>query len=68
MSLAVGPGMRDKGRYWELPLESYPKMQQGGAVMVGARDKEATGKLVAYLRSPAGKDILKKYGFTLPGE
>ena len=38
LALALAPTVRDSGRYWELPLDSYPRMEQSGAILRGARD------------------------------
>ena len=29
LALAIAPSVRDHGRYWEIPLDSYAKMEQG---------------------------------------
>jgi molybdate transport system substrate-binding protein len=36
-SLAVGPPLRDKGRYWEVPTDAYPALEQGGVSSLGPR-------------------------------
>ena len=33
LSLALAPPMRDRGRYWEIPLDAYPRMEQGGVIL-----------------------------------
>jgi molybdate transport system substrate-binding protein len=63
LSLVAAPAMRGEGRYWELPASSYPRLEQGGAVI---RDSAAARAFCAYLRSAAGRAILKRYGFTEP--
>src|SRR5205807_6511700 len=30
LSLAVAPSVKNEGRFWEIPLDSYPRMEQGG--------------------------------------
>jgi molybdate transport system substrate-binding protein len=30
LSLAVAPRMRDARRFWQVPLDAYPRMEQGG--------------------------------------
>ncbi len=66
LSLATAPAMQDKGRYWEVPLTDYPRMDQGGVMLTWARDVEASGALRAFLLSDAGRNVLKKYGFSMP--
>jgi molybdate transport system substrate-binding protein len=65
LSLAVAPAVRSQGRYWEVPLDAYPKMEQGGVIL---KDSAAARAFRAWLLAPAGRRLLKQYGFSLPGE
>jgi molybdate transport system substrate-binding protein len=65
LSLALAPKLLSQGRYWEVPLDAYPKMEQGGAIL---KDSPAARNFRAWLLSPEGHRILKQYGFSLPGE
>src|SRR5262249_26370649 len=40
-SLALAPPLRDKGRFWEVPLEAYPRREQGGVILSWAQDRAA---------------------------
>lgn len=66
LSLAVADAMRDKGSYWEVPQSAYPEMLQAGVVTTRAANPEEAARFIAFLRSPAGKDTLKKFGFGIP--
>lgn len=66
LSLALAPQVRGQGRYWEIPLDSYPRIQQGGVILARARSSKAAAAFRAYLLSPAGRRVLKQYGFYLP--
>ena len=68
LSLALSPNLRDKGRYWPVPLDAYPRLEQGGVILAGARDAAAAEAVRAFLTGTEGRAILKRYGFTLPGE
>ena len=68
LPLALGPAMKDKGRYWTVPLDAYPRLEQGGVILTWARDLEATQALRAFVTGEEGRVILKRYGFMLPGE
>jgi molybdate transport system substrate-binding protein len=68
LSLALSPNLRDKGRYWEVPTDTYPRLEQGGVILSWARDKEAAAALCAYVKGADGRAILRRYGFVLPGE
>ncbi|MCX8104094.1 MAG: molybdate ABC transporter substrate-binding protein [Candidatus Bipolaricaulota bacterium] len=68
LSLALAPPLREHGRFWELPPESYPKMEQGGVILRWARDRASAQLLRAFALSTQGRALLKSYGFFLPGE
>jgi molybdate transport system substrate-binding protein len=68
LSLAVAPALKDSGRYWEVPLESYPRIEQGGVILSWASDRAAAQLLQDFVLGPDGKAILRQYGFFLPGE
>lgn len=68
LSLALSPAMREKGRYWVVPMDAYPRLEQGGVILSWAKDAEATMQFRNFVTSERGRDILKKYGFALPGE
>jgi molybdate transport system substrate-binding protein len=65
LSLAVAPPLETRGRYWEIPLNAYPRMEQGGIIL---KDSAAARDFRAFLLSAGGRQILKQYGFFLPGE
>lgn len=66
-SLVLSDPLRDVGEWFELPLDLYPRLDQGGVVLAGARDVEAARTVRDVLLSDAGVEILARYGFTLPG-
>jgi molybdate transport system substrate-binding protein len=68
LSLALAPAMRERGRYWLVPLDAYPRLEQGGVVLKWAKDREAAELLRGFMTDRQGREILKKYGFILPGE
>jgi molybdate transport system substrate-binding protein len=66
LALALAPAMREAGRFWEVPLETYPRMEQGGAILKGARDVELAMRFRDFLLGAEGKALLERYGFSLP--
>src|SRR5262245_17504149 len=68
LSLALAPPMRDQGRYWEVPLDAYPRLEQGGVILSWAQDRQAAEQLRSFLLGGEGRAVLKRYGFVLPGE
>jgi molybdate transport system substrate-binding protein len=66
LSLAVSPAMKDSGRYWELPTDAYPELQQGVAVLSSSKHKPAAQAFLDYVLSADGAAVLEQYGFRLP--
>ena len=54
------------GRAWQVPVDLYPLIEQGGIVTAKGKDNPLALKYLAFLRSEAGRGILRKYGFALP--
>jgi molybdate transport system substrate-binding protein len=67
LSLALGPNARDSGRYWEIPLDAYPRLTQGGVILRATRHPDAAGAFRSFLLGEDGKSILKRFGFSPPG-
>jgi len=65
-SLVLSDPLREVGAWSELPLDSYPRVDQGGVVLAGATDPDAARTLRDVLLSGAGTDVLARYGFSLP--
>lgn len=66
LSLALAPAVRGQGRYWEIPLDAYPRLEQGGAILARARGSRAAARLRAFLLDAPASRILQQYGFSLP--
>lgn len=65
-SLALGPALRDRGSFVLLPESLHAPLRQRMVLLQGA--SPAAERLYDYLRSPAGRAILRQYGFVLPGD
>jgi molybdate transport system substrate-binding protein len=68
LSLALAPALAGEGSYFEVPLDAYPRMDQGGIVLNRARDPEAARMFRDLVLGAAGRATLKRHGFFLPGE
>jgi molybdate transport system substrate-binding protein len=64
LSLAMAPGASGQGHYWEVPRDAYPPIQQGGAILKWTKNPQAAQAFRAFLLSPEGRAILKRYGFS----
>lgn len=68
LSLALAPKMKEAGRYWEVPLDAFPKLEQAGVICSGAANRAGAAQLREFLSSPAGRAVLKRFGFVLPDD
>ena len=66
LSLAVAPTLTGKGRYAVVPIESYPRIEQGAVVLDAAADADAAQAFLDFVLGPDGRAVLDRYGFLLP--
>jgi molybdate transport system substrate-binding protein len=66
LSLARAPGVKEKGRAFEIPEALYPRMEQGGTILSWAADLDAARAFRAFVLGPDGRAILQQHGFSLP--
>jgi molybdate transport system substrate-binding protein len=68
LSLALSPALNEQGRHWLVPQTDYPPLEQAGIILSWAKDVQAAEKLRAFLLSPPGREILKRYGYGFPAK
>ena len=68
LSHALAPALKDKGRYWTVPLDAYPTLNQAAVVLSRSKQQDAARKFLEFLRSPEATSLLASYGFSLPAE
>jgi molybdate transport system substrate-binding protein len=66
LSLAVSPKMKSEGRYWEVPLDAYPRLEQGGVILSTSKQPELARQFRDVMVGPQGRETLRRYGFILP--
>jgi molybdate transport system substrate-binding protein len=66
LSHALAPAMKSKGRYWTVPLDAYPTLNQAAVVLSHSKQQAAARKFLEFVRSPEATSLLKDYGFSLP--
>ena len=67
-SLALSPTVADAGRFWEVPLDTYPRIEQGGTILQWASNPDAAHSFRSFMLGANGRAVLKRCGFFLPGE
>ncbi|MGB2677317.1 MAG: molybdate ABC transporter substrate-binding protein [Candidatus Acidiferrum sp.] len=65
MSLTFAPAMKS-GKYWEIPRDLYPPLEQAVVLLKSSPDKPAARAFLAFLHTESARDTLARYGFTLP--
>jgi molybdate transport system substrate-binding protein len=68
LGLALAPAMKEKGRYWEVPLNAFPRLEQGGVILRWSKNRELTTDFRAFMLSDPGQAILRRYGFFMPND
>jgi molybdate transport system substrate-binding protein len=66
LSLAIAPAVRPTGRFWIVPVEAYPRIDQAGVILRAAADLDAARQVRSFLLGESARAILKQYGFYLP--
>lgn len=68
LSLALSPRMKGQGRFWKVPQDQHPVLEQGGVILAWAQDPEAARAFKAFLTGPSGVAILSACGLAAPGK
>ncbi len=68
LSLAVAPPVKPTGRFWVIPSSFHRPIRQAVALTTRSAQPALAASFVAFVNSPAGRAIMRRYGFTLPGE
>ncbi len=64
LSLALSPALREQGRYWKVPPDLHPRLEQVGAIMNEAQDPAAARAWREFVLGPAARAVFQRYGFT----
>ena len=61
---AIAPAMQGKGKYWVVPPDSYPTLEQSAVVLSHSQHKKEAADFLKFLQSKEMVEVLAKYGFT----
>jgi molybdate transport system substrate-binding protein len=67
LSLAMAPTMKAAGKYWEVPADAHPPIEQGAVVLKRSTNQEKARQFLHFLQGNEGQEIMRRYGFQLPG-
>lgn len=65
LSLALSPAMK-KGNKWEIPADSYPPIKQTAVILRASKNKDAARRFLDFVSGPRGREILQRFGFSVP--
>ena len=63
---AVAPAMQGKGKYWAVPADAYPALDQGVVLISHSQHNQDAAAFLEYVKTTEAAAILKHYGFSLP--
>lgn len=67
LSLAMAPTMKASGKYWEVPADAHPPIEQGAVILKRSTNQEQARDFLKFLQDKVGQEIMRRYGFVLPG-
>ena len=65
LSLALSAAMKN-GKRWDIPLDSYPSMEQAVVILKSSPNKKAALSFLAFLKSPQSRATFDRYGYAAP--
>ena len=65
---ALSPAIKRKGKFWVVPGDYYPPLEQGVVIVTRSQNKKEAAEFLDYLKTKEASGVLRTYGFTLPHE
>ena len=65
---AVSPAIKNAGKFWIVPADYYPPLEQGVVIVAKSQHKKEAAEFLDFLKTKEASDVLRKYGFTIPHE
>jgi molybdate transport system substrate-binding protein len=65
---AMAPSMQGKGKYWIVPADAYPPLDQGVVLISHSPHGQDAAAFLDYVKSGQAEAVLKRYGFSVPEE
>lgn len=63
---ALSPAVKDKGKFWIVPADYYPPLEQAVVIVTKSQHKAEAQRFLEFIKTDEAQKILKEYGFTLP--
>jgi molybdate transport system substrate-binding protein len=68
LSHATAPAMQGKGRYWIVPAQAYPPLDQGVILISHSPHAKEAEAFLRFVKTEEAAGILRRYGFTSPDQ
>jgi molybdate transport system substrate-binding protein len=65
---AMAPAMQGKGRYWIVPAEAYPPLDQGVVLISHSPHPEDAAAFLGFIKTEEVAGLLRRYGFSSPDQ
>ena len=65
---AAAPSMKGKGKYWIVPADAYPPLDQGAILISHSPHEQTAAAFLQYMKSAEVAALLERYGFSVPNE
>jgi molybdate transport system substrate-binding protein len=65
---ALAPAMQGKGKYWMVPAEAYPPLDQGVVLISHSPHRQDASAFLEYVKTAEVSAVLRRYGFSLPDQ
>jgi len=66
LSLVRSPKLSNAGKFYEIPEDSHPRLEQGAVLTKTGKDKPAAHLYLDFIRSDRARATFNRYGFRLP--
>jgi molybdate transport system substrate-binding protein len=66
LSLASAGSLKTDGRFWLIPEDAYPRLEQAAVILRSSQRKDIARAFLAYVQSPEGRAILQRNGLSDP--
>jgi len=66
LALVIAPPGKDSGKYFVIPADSYPPIDQAAVVLKSSQQKAAARQFLEFLRRPEILNLMRDFGFSVP--
>jgi molybdate transport system substrate-binding protein len=65
---ATAPAMQGKGKYWVVPAEAHPPLDQGTILISHSPNAPDAAEFLRFMKTQEAAEILRRYGFSSPDQ